>query len=146
MLFIELNEDLHVTLLSSPMRCLPRSFRFDSRRPLLRLYTTAAQLAPAFSLRPYQESCLEACTDALKAGVSRIGVSLPTGSGKTTVFITLLSLVKPPKDKPDATRSLVIVNSVELALQTAAQTKRLFPEWTVEIEQGSQKASGFADL
>ncbi|KAI0094834.1 P-loop containing nucleoside triphosphate hydrolase protein [Irpex rosettiformis] len=128
------------------MRCLSKSFRFDCRRPIFRLYTTAAQLDPVFSLRPYQETCLEACTDALKAGVSRIGVSLPTGSGKTTVFITLLSLVKPPPGNPEASRSLVIVNSVELALQTVAQTKRLFPQWTVEIEQGSQKASGLADL
>lgn len=78
--------------------------------------------------------------------MSRIGVSLPTGSGKTTVFITLLSLVKPPHSNPHANRSLVIVNSIELALQTAEQTKRLFPDWTVEIEQGLQKASGLADL
>ncbi|KAI0695173.1 P-loop containing nucleoside triphosphate hydrolase protein [Cytidiella melzeri] len=128
------------------MKCFSKTLRFGVREPLLRLYSTAAQLAPAISLRPYQESCLEACTDALKSGVSRIGVSLPTGSGKTTVFITLLSLVQPPPRHPNAKRSLVIVNSVELANQTADQTKRLFPEWTVEIEQGSQRASGLADL
>ncbi|KAI0348569.1 P-loop containing nucleoside triphosphate hydrolase protein [Trametopsis cervina] len=128
------------------MRCLTRSLRFDLRKPLLRLYTTAAQLAPAISLRPYQESCLEACTDALKSGVSRIGVSLPTGSGKTTVFITLLSLIQPPVKHPNAKRSLVIVNSVELALQAAAQTNKLFPEWTVELEQGHHQATGEADL
>ena len=84
---------------------------------------------------------------ALKSGVSRIGVSLPTGSGKTTVFITLLSLIQPPPEHPKATRSLVIVNSIELARQAAAQTEKLFPGWSVEIEQGSKyKASGEADL
>ena len=62
------------------------------------------------------------------------------------MFITLLSLVKPPHSNHHANRSLVIVNSIELALQTAEQTKRLFPDWTVEIEQGLQKASGLADL
>jgi ATP-dependent helicase IRC3 len=84
--------------------------------------------------------------DALKSGVSRIGVSLPTGSGKTTVFLTLLSLIHSPPKHPQANRSLVIVNSVELALQAAAQSRKLFPDWRVEIEQGSQKASGRADL
>ncbi|KAH9898317.1 P-loop containing nucleoside triphosphate hydrolase protein [Cubamyces lactineus] len=108
----------------------------------LRQYTTAA----AVVLRPYQESCLEACVDALRNGSTRIGVSLPTGSGKTTVFISLLSRLKPPAHSPHATRSLVIVNSVELAQQTADQARRLFPEWSVEIEQGKHSASGSADL
>ncbi|KAH9470619.1 hypothetical protein Pst134EA_007866 [Puccinia striiformis f. sp. tritici] len=34
--------------------------------------------------RPYQQDSLEACLSALERGVSRIGVSLPTGSGKTS--------------------------------------------------------------
>lgn len=63
------------------------------------------------------------------------------------MFITLLSLIKPPTGHPNATKSLVIVNSIELARQAAAQTKRLFPGWSVEIEQGLKyKASGQADL
>lgn len=109
----------------------------------LRRYSASS----AVVLRPYQESCLQACTDALVSGSTRIGVSLPTGSGKTTVFITLLSRIKPPAQRPTAHRSLVIVNSVELAQQTAAQTAKLFPEWSVEIEQGTKyKASGLADM
>ena len=108
----------------------------------LRRYATAA----AVVLRPYQESCLEACVDALRNGSTRIGVSLPTGSGKTTVFISLLSRLGPPAHSPHATRSLVIVNSVELAQQTADQARRLFPEWSGEIEQGRDSASGTADL
>ena len=74
-------------------------------------------------------------------------MSLPTGSGKTTVFISLLSRIQPPVEKTDAKRALVVVNSIELARQTAAQTHRLFPEWSVEIEQGTKhQASGLADL
>ena len=74
-------------------------------------------------------------------------MSLPTGSGKTTVFITLLSRVKPPVEYSDATRSLVIVNNIELARQSAKQAQQLFPGWSVEIEQGQKhKASGKADL
>jgi ATP-dependent helicase IRC3 len=120
----------------------------------LRRFSTSSTTASAavsknepVTLRPYQEEALKACTDALARGVSRIGVSLPTGSGKTTVFLSLLSRISPPSTKPEATRALVIVNAVELARQSAAQARRLFPEWTVEIEQGAKyKATGEADL
>ncbi|KAF8168154.1 P-loop containing nucleoside triphosphate hydrolase protein [Crassisporium funariophilum] len=98
-------------------------------------------------LRPYQEHCLDACTDALAAGSTRIGISLPTGSGKTTVFISLLSRLSPPATNLAATRSIIIVNSIELARQSAEQVARLFPHWSVEIEQGAKyKASGQADV
>jgi ATP-dependent helicase IRC3 len=74
-------------------------------------------------------------------------VSLPTGAGKTAVFISLLSWLEPRKSRPDAKRSLVIVNSIGLARQAAAQAKFQRPDWTVEIEQGGKhRASGNADL
>lgn len=99
------------------------------------------------SLRPYQEACLEACRAALTAGRRRIGVSLPTGAGKTTVFLTLLSRIAPPTQSPSAVKSLIIVNSIELARQAANQAATLFPDWQVEIEQGVRhKASGLADV
>lgn len=124
------------------MPCLWRSSR--SFASTLRLYSTIAR--DAVVLRPYQESCLDACVEALKKGATRIGVSLPTGAGKTTVFISLLSRIPTPASVPEATRSLIIVNSVELARQTAEQTRRLFPDWSVEIEQGKHQASGTADV
>ncbi len=37
-------------------------------------------------LRPYQEECVQECLQALQAGYTRIGVSSPTGSGKTTIL------------------------------------------------------------
>ncbi len=73
-------------------------------------------------------------------------MSLPTGAGKTAVFISLLSSLEPRNDRREATRSLVIVNSIELAKQAAAQAKQLRPDWVIEIEQGRHKASGDADL
>jgi ATP-dependent helicase IRC3 len=122
----------------------PQTIQFSR---LLRLLTTQSQhqVSPLI-LRPYQEICLRACLDAHSAGVSRVGVSLPTGAGKTAVFISLLSSLEPRNNSPDATRSLVIVNSIELAKQAAAQAKRLRPDWVIEIEQGRYKASGDADL
>ncbi|KAI0082294.1 P-loop containing nucleoside triphosphate hydrolase protein [Panus rudis PR-1116 ss-1] len=99
------------------------------------------------TLRPYQEACLQACTDALRSGVSRLGVSLPTGAGKTTVFMSLLPRILPPQDHPEAKRSLVIVNSIELAKQSASQAAKICPQCSIEIEQGSRHvASGTADI
>ncbi|KAJ6575059.1 P-loop containing nucleoside triphosphate hydrolase protein [Mycena capillaripes] len=119
------------------MRCL-RHLRLPFRR-----FSSLSDVV----LRPYQEQCLLACTEALESGASRIGVSLPTGSGKTTVFISLLSRITPPTSNPRASRSLIVVNSIELARQSAEQVGRLFPDWTVEIEQGTKhQASGLADV
>ncbi|KAG1864258.1 P-loop containing nucleoside triphosphate hydrolase protein [Suillus subalutaceus] len=104
-------------------------------------------IAVTVKLRPYQESCLQACRNALQAGATRIGVSLPTGAGKTTVFISLLAQISPPSHSPSTSRALIIVNSIELARQAAAQAAAQFPQWRVEIEQGvKHKASGNADV
>lgn len=37
-------------------------------------------------LRPYQVDVIEACVNALDRGLQRIGVSSPTGSGKTVML------------------------------------------------------------
>ena len=130
-------------LLRRSMLCSVRRVlkAIDAQR---RIYSA---LASSVVLRPYQESSIDACLAALKSGSSRIGVSLPTGSGKTTVFISLLNRIKPPPGNPHATRALVVVNSIELARQAAAQAEKLHPDWSVEIEQGTKHlASGDADL
>ncbi|KAH8835713.1 P-loop containing nucleoside triphosphate hydrolase protein [Flagelloscypha sp. PMI_526] len=75
-------------------------------------------------LRPYQQECLDSCLHALNSGSTRIGVSLPTGAGKTTVFISLLAQIPPATERPRATRSLILVNSVELAHQKYKATGR----------------------
>ncbi|KAG8972126.1 hypothetical protein FRC05_010294 [Tulasnella sp. 425] len=105
---------------------------------------------PTFRLRPYQEECVNSCLKTLMAdegGVTRIGVSSPTGSGKTTMFCTLISRLPPPPDRPNATQSLILVGSIELARQAAAQLRLLCPDLTVEIEQGQKhRATGLADV
>lgn len=132
--------------LSRQHTVLQRLNHAQSTCNIYRGVTSSAPVPPVI-LRPYQESCLDACADALSSGASRIGVSLPTGSGKTTVFISLLSRILPPANSPKATRALIIVNSIELARQSAAQAEALFPEWKIEIEQGvKHKASGLADV
>jgi len=110
-----------------------------------RVFGRQLRRVSTIALRPYQEYCLDACLTALQKGASRIGVSLPTGSGKTTVFISLLNRL--PVPSKNAIQALIIVNSVELARQSAEQVQRLFPKWTVEIEQGSKyKATGNANV
>jgi ATP-dependent helicase IRC3 len=113
---------------------------------LLQIGVVRCSSTAAFILRPYQESCLAACFDALDAGVRRIGVSLPTGAGKTAVFVSLLSRLE-TRDDASTKGALVIVNSIELARQTAALAQRMRPDWQVDIEQGAKyHASGTADL
>jgi ATP-dependent helicase IRC3 len=108
--------------------------------------TSTLSTETALQLRDYQESCIDACLNALKRGVTRIGVSMPTGSGKTTVFVSLLHKIPLNETRPAAKNTLIIVNSIELATQAANQVKRMFPETTVEIEQGKNNASGLADV
>lgn len=73
----------------------------------------------------------------------------PAGSGKTAIFTSLIShlpaLVHPVTGEI-ATRVLVIVNSIQLATQTADAVKRAFPRLVVEVEQGKSLASGLADV
>ena len=117
------------------------------RLPIPRVLRVRCAHASALKLRPYQETCLESCLDALKDGSTKIGVSLPTGAGKTVVFVSLLERLRALSGSPEATRSLVIVNSVELARQAADHARKLFPHWTIEIEQGARyTASGLADV
>ncbi|KDQ16273.1 hypothetical protein BOTBODRAFT_30973 [Botryobasidium botryosum FD-172 SS1] len=111
------------------------------------IYCRPYSQAPSVVLRPYQEACIESCVEALNSGVSRIGVSAPTGSGKTTIFVSLISRLPTPPNRPSATRAIVIVNSIELAKQAAQQVKTMCPDLSVEVEQGQRyKASGAADV
>lgn len=101
--------------------------------------------APAVVLRPYQAECVETCLAALCRGVSRIGVSSPTGSGKTTMFTELLHRM--PSPPGCSGQVLILVNAVALAEQAAATVRRILPHLSLELEQGTKhKASGVADV
>ncbi|PVG01933.1 P-loop containing nucleoside triphosphate hydrolase protein [Serendipita vermifera] len=111
-----------------------------------RFYARPSTPTSGVQLRDYQENCIKACLDALSKGTTRIGVSMPTGTGKTTVFVSLLHRLADFNNRPAAKSSLIIVNSVELAIQAVDQIRRMFPQTTVEIEQGKRTASGLADV
>jgi superfamily II DNA or RNA helicase len=105
--------------------------------------TELAPTSTGFALRPYQHAAIEACLRALDSGLTRLGVSSPTGSGKTTMFMSLI----PRITQPGQGRVLIVVSSIELAHQTDLAAKKLLGEgWSVEVDQGSKKASGLADV
>ncbi|WVQ78706.1 hypothetical protein IAT38_000793 [Cryptococcus sp. DSM 104549] len=117
---------------------------------LIEEYSESAETAPTVNLRPYQRAAVDACLNALSSGLRRIGVSSPTGSGKTTMFMKLIPDVpfyKAGVVSEDRGKTLIVVNSVELAEQAEAAAKRILGDgWTVEVEQGQRKASGSADI
>ena len=65
---------------------------------------------PQIELRPYQHDALTAIEAAALRGVKRQVVSLPTGSGKTVIFVHLLV--------ERQTRTLILVHRDELIRQT----------------------------
>jgi ATP-dependent helicase IRC3 len=71
-------------------------------------------------LRPYQFRVIDACLNAIRRdGLTRIGVSAPTGSGKTIIFIKLIEeLIRSQDDKV-----LILTNSEVTASQAVSQTK-----------------------
>ncbi|MEM1348172.1 MAG: DEAD/DEAH box helicase [Myxococcota bacterium] len=92
-----------------------------------------------FTLRPYQEEAIEAVLAARRAGVRRMVVCLPTGSGKTVIFSHLASMAK--------RGVLVLAHREELLTQAKEKLERaLGARKRVEIEQGEFRASRDADV
>lgn len=106
---------------------------------------SASVIPEKFTLRPYQEAAIASVMDALnrpKHPKSRLGVSSPTGSGKTRMFVELarrLSESKPGK-------VLVIVNGIELASQAYDAFVSGWPSASVEMDQSASVATGDADV
>lgn len=120
-------------------------------------------------LRPYQTEAIDACVGALETGKRRIGVSSPTGSGKTTMFMKLITevpdtsriseakeIAEDEEEGPEITelreqgrggQVLIVVSGVQLAAQAEEAARRILgPEYTVEVEQGKRVATGYADV
>ncbi|KKF96710.1 putative mitochondrial ATP-dependent helicase irc3 [Ceratocystis platani] len=98
----------------------------------------------SIELRDYQEECIASVTNAIAAGKKRLGVSLATGGGKTVVFTQLISHIQPINKQ--ATKTLILAHRRELVHQAATHARAAYPESLVEIEMGSQHASGLADI
>jgi ATP-dependent helicase IRC3 len=87
--------------------------------------------------------------DGLARGLTRLAVSSPTGSGKTTMFTHLISRLSSAKSTSDGRggKTLIITPSVELANQAEATARKMLgPDCSIEVEQGSRVATGQADV
>lgn len=93
-------------------------------------------------LRDYQEEAVQACVDALKSDYTRIGVSAPTGSGKTIILAALISRIRPIRKQV-----LILTHSTELVRQAKETVERVHGRtFRVEIEQGAQTTKGKSDV
>lgn len=85
-------------------------------------------------LRPYQKEAISAVLAARRAGVRRMLVSLPTGSGKTVIFSHLAGLARK--------QVLVLAHREELLQQAADKLVRAMAgQGSVGIERGEVKAA-----
>ncbi|KAF1811496.1 P-loop containing nucleoside triphosphate hydrolase protein [Eremomyces bilateralis CBS 781.70] len=98
---------------------------------------------PAIKLRDYQEECIQSVLSYLRKGHQRLGVSLATGSGKTVIFTQLIERI-PSKDV--ASQTLILAHRRELVEQAARHCTGQYPDRTIEIEMGSNHATGHADI
>ena len=87
-------------------------------------------------LRDYQTDGIQAVLKALDDGLGCIGVSAPTGSGKTTMFTMLIPLIPL---RGNANMVLIIVHNITLAKQAEDSIREHLPSfYSVGIEQGSR--------
>lgn len=108
-------------------------------------YSLSRSPSPApFELREYQKVWIDKCLAALASGQKRIGLSAPTGAGKTAIITALIPRL--PQSRSWWARSrvkvLVIVPTRELVSQVVNTIKGLYSDCGhVGIEQGSTEAS-----
>ncbi|KAK5121631.1 hypothetical protein LTR85_004803 [Meristemomyces frigidus] len=118
--------------------------RVGHARHYLASVPRAQEANAAVTLRPYQEESIQAVLDYLAKGERRLGLSLATGSGKTVVFSHLIDRITPPT--PDAYQTLILAHRQELVEQAARHCRDLYPDKLVDVEMGTQRASGVADI
>ncbi len=86
------------------------------------------------SLRPYQTECLDRLHRSRAAGVNRMLVSLPTGTGKTVIFVRI-----PDHFGLDG-RFLILAHREELLDQAAEKCQAANPSVSVGVEQAERRA------
>jgi ATP-dependent helicase IRC3 len=82
-------------------------------------------IRPGLQLRPYQQEAIEAISDAALDGITRPLVALPTGTGKTVIFVHLLARRAAP--------ALVLAHRDELIQQSVDKLLVVNPDFEVGI-------------
>jgi ATP-dependent helicase IRC3 len=89
-----------------------------------------ATKAPTIALRPYQEEAIAAVNEAAEDGITRPLVALPTGTGKTVVFASLID------QRPG--RALVLAHRDELIRQAVDKLLMVNPNFEVGVVKSEQ--------
>ena len=148
------------TRLPHQSRWIPAHIRFTSSRANGNVSAQPPALPRGIQLRDYQEECIQSVLSYLSRGEKRLGISLATGSGKTAskpicpaeyslttikvIFTQLIDRVEPPN--PNATQTLILAHRRELVEQAARHCTAAYPTKSIDIEMGSNHASGAADI
>ncbi|KAJ5562578.1 hypothetical protein N7535_002975 [Penicillium sp. DV-2018c] len=111
----------------------------------VRFNTTAASVPSGIVLRDYQEESIQSVLKYVDEGHRRLGISLATGAGKTQVIFTQLIDRIPPRDAR-ASKTMIIVHRRELVEQAARHCRLAYPSKIVEIEMGTDHATGAGDI
>ena len=91
-------------------------------------------------LRPYQQQAIQAVIEAADQGLHRVVVVLPTGSGKTVIFSSLLRILR-------HRRALVLAHRSELLDQALDKLRRIVgPDRRLAKEQADQQAPDDAEI
>jgi superfamily II DNA or RNA helicase len=77
-------------------------------------------------LRPYQEKILEDCREAMRQGIKKMLVCLPTGGGKTAISTQIIH-----NANKKGLKSIFLVHRVELIEQTALTFKKFGLEFGI---------------
>lgn len=85
----------------------------------------------SIQLRPYQIECLESIKSLFLQNITRLLVAMATGAGKTVIIAYLI--------KQRKGRTLVIVQSIELLMQTLEKIKMICPELDVGLVDANHK-------
>jgi len=89
-----------------------------------------------FELRPYQQAAVTRCMEDLKTH-QRIGVILPTGSGKTEVFVDIARQIT----EANPTQAVLVLSHLSLLTdQTRDRFRLRAPSIKVDVMQGNQTA------
>jgi len=89
-------------------------------------------------LRDYQRECLIKSRNAIRRGLKRGLVSLPTGTGKTAIFSHYPKLFEG--------KMLVLAHREELLDQAAEMVQTINPDLNVQVEQAGRRADKDADI
>ena len=88
----------------------------------------------SLKLRPYQQAAIDAVKERHQDGDPSVLISLPTGTGKTVIFTTLIA--EQLRSRPGS-RALVLAHREELVYQAEAKMRTIAPDLSTGIVRGT---------